>query len=148
MLIQIIILLLEIFLIFGGTSVFVIGQSLTTLFGHKWKTLNHFSLMVKKIYQVAPNKMLTRLCWAFIIAFVVYCLLTQALLQDNIIQFGKLNFPTIIACVNTFIFLVSVLTLFFTNDKKNQERDWREVRLSAHARVYGKYPSFREYATW
>jgi hypothetical protein len=139
-----IIILTELFFIFAGISVLILGQPLTTLPRYK-KPFRHFALMLKAIFKIAPGKALGRLSCALLVGFIVFSVLVSAVSKDNPDFFQESTAALIFGSFNLLIFLFAISVLIIRKCSKRMENDWPRIRIQAHRAVYGSYPSFGDY---
>jgi hypothetical protein len=142
----IIISFLELFFIFGGIGVFVLGQSLPTLMKHK-QPFKHYFLMVVAIFKIETRKACSRLLMPVLFGFVIFFLLIPIIppMGDNLALFYTSKPIFILGCINLFFLSFPIIARLMGLIRKKQEKDWMAIRIRAHYSIYGKYPKPGEY---
>ena len=127
--------------IFGGISVWVIGQSLPTLLKHK-NPIRHFFLMFRAIFNIAPKKVSIRLMIMLTFNLVIFIMLMCNSTYVDLNFFLKLPGVFFILGYET-ILLSLCISVFVT--RKEKEENWMMIRMKAHRCIYGDYPKANEY---
>ena len=144
----IIISIFELFLILGGISVFVLGQSLPTLMKHK-QPFRHYFLMLSAIFKIETRKACSRLLLPFFFGFAIFVLsipVVPPLGDDFMSVYGPTQI-IILGCINFILLLLPIFSILMGMLRKKEEKDWLGIRMRAHYSVYGEYPEYGEYGT-
>ena len=144
----IIIFIVELFFIFGGISIFVLGQSLPTLLKRK-QPFKHYFLMLSSIFKIETRKACGRLLIPFLFGFAIFLLsipVAPPLGNDFMSVYGPKQI-VILGLINLILLSIPVIAILICVIKKKEEKTWQAIRIRAHHSVYGEYPKYGEYGT-